>query len=288
MATSTALIDWLYKALNVKYHKKVKRLGRPTHCLGWKTTFEAPGSIHLSQPHYIQKALRMMRLEDANGRDTPHAEGYRYHGPDTDDITIPQQKAKYQETLGELRYIADCTRPYITFFVNHISCAAHKPTKRHWAIMKNLLKYLKAAREEGIRFYPFSAVPSLTAFIRDTNIPAHPLHSYADADFAGETLDRKSISGAVHLFNASPITWTSTKQKIQALSTCEAEYVSATAAVQTTQWLRRVLRFLGLQQSTPTLSSSIKLQSPLPRTLLQRKSESLSTFVGTTYANTSV
>ena len=65
-------------------------------------------------------------------------------------------------------------------------------------------------------------------------------------------IDRKSISGAVHLFNASPITWTSTKQKIQALSTCEAEYVSATAAVQTTQWLRRILRFLGLQQSTPT------------------------------------
>ena len=186
MATRTALIDWLYKSLNVKYHKKVKRLGRPTHYLGWKITFEAPGSAHLSQPHYIDEAFRMMRLEDANGRDTPHVEGYHYHGPDTDDITILQQKAKYQETLGELRYIADCTRPDIKFYVNRLSCAAHKPTKRHWAIMKNLQKYLKATREEGIRFYPFSAVPSLTAFIRDTKIPAHPLHSYADA---GDKLD---------------------------------------------------------------------------------------------------
>ena len=42
-------------------------------------------------------------------------------------------------------------------------------------------------------------------------------------------------------FGAGPIAWQSLKQKIVALSTCEAEYVAAAIAVCQAVWLRRLL-----------------------------------------------
>ena len=42
-------------------------------------------------------------------------------------------------------------------------------------------------------------------------------------------------------FGAAPIAWQSLKQKIMALSTCEAEYVAAATTVCQAVWLRRLL-----------------------------------------------
>lgn len=59
----------------------------------------------------------------------------------------------------------------------------------------------------------------------------HPIQTYTDADFAGDDNDRKSTSGTVHLYNGAPIAWRSGRQSLQALTTCEAEYIAATTAV---------------------------------------------------------
>ncbi|CDF36216.1 unnamed protein product [Chondrus crispus] len=80
----------------------------------------------------------------------------------------------------------------------------------------------------------------------------HPIHTYTDTDLAGDDNDRKSSSGAVHLFNGAPIAWSSGKQSLKALSTCEAEYIAPTTALQTTQWLRRILSEAQLLPNTPT------------------------------------
>lgn len=130
-ASDKPLIDWPYSALNFKYKQIVKRLGFPTQYLGWTVTRNLNGDIKISQPNYVQKALHVMRMADCNGRNTPHVDVSKYHGPEETDQLIPQHKTKYQEVLVELRYIADCTRPDITFYVNKLSCATQKPTERH-------------------------------------------------------------------------------------------------------------------------------------------------------------
>ena len=56
----------------------------------------------------------------------------------------------------------------------------------------------------------------------------------------------------VHLYNSTPVCWGSMKQTITALSTCEAEYIAATAAAQQTTWIRRILQDVNILPPSPT------------------------------------
>ena len=50
---------------------------------------------------------------------------------------------------------------------------------------------------------------------------------------AGDVDDGKSTSGMIYFLSGSAICWQSTKQKVVALSSCEAEYiVASTVATQ--------------------------------------------------------
>jgi hypothetical protein len=67
------------------------------------------------------------------------------------------------------------------------------------------------------------------------------LHGYSDSDMAGDVDDRKSTSGMVFYLGPNPISWNSQKQKVVALSSCEAEYIAASTAACQGVWLRRLL-----------------------------------------------
>lgn len=69
--------------------------------------------------------------------------------------------------------------------------------------------------------------------------------SYVDSDFAGDLDKRRSISGFVFTLAGGPISWMSKLQSIVALSTTEAEYVSASHACKEAVWLKGLLGELG-------------------------------------------
>lgn len=53
---------------------------------------------------------------------------------------------------------------------------------------------------------------------------------YSNSDLGGMIDDRKSTCDMVHYLNDSLISWASHKQPVVALSSCEAEFMAATAA----------------------------------------------------------
>jgi hypothetical protein len=73
--------------------------------------------------------------------------------------------------------------------------------------------------------------------------------AYADADWANNKGDRKSITGWVSMVNGDPIAWSSKKQRVVALSTCESELYAEAAAIQEVLWTRGILGELGLNPS---------------------------------------
>ena len=79
---------------------------------------------------------------------------------------------------------------------------------------KRILRYLKKTGDL-VLFYPAEDTFDLIGF--------------ADADFAGYQVDRKSTSGMAHFLGSSLISWGTKKKNYVALSTAEAEYVAATA-----------------------------------------------------------
>jgi hypothetical protein len=52
---------------------------------------------------------------------------------------------------------------------------------------------------------------------------------------------RKSTSGVLFFLEKSPVSWQSTKQRVVALSSCEAEYIAAATAACQGVWLARLL-----------------------------------------------
>jgi hypothetical protein len=52
---------------------------------------------------------------------------------------------------------------------------------------------------------------------------------------------RKSTSGVLFFLEKSPVSWQSTKQRVVALSSCEAEYIAAATAACQGVWLAQLL-----------------------------------------------
>ena len=94
--------------------------------------------------------------------------------------------------------------------------------------MKWLLRYVKGTVDQGI-IYPKTGRSRLQLTV------------FSDADMAGDIDERRSTSGVLVFLESAPISWLSLKQKVVALSTCEAEYVAAATAACQVMWLRWLL-----------------------------------------------
>jgi hypothetical protein len=102
------------------------------------------------------------------------------------------------------------------------------PSKAHWGAVKQILRYLKGTTGYGCKYERGTELEPL-------------LLGFSDSDFAGDIHDRKSTSGVVYFLGNNLVTWASQKQKIVALSSCEAEYVAAAAATCQGIWLSRLI-----------------------------------------------
>jgi hypothetical protein len=62
-----------------------------------------------------------------------------------------------------------------------------------------------------------------------------------DSDLAGDNDGRKSTTEMIFFLVESPVSWQSAKQRLVAVSSCEAEYIAAATASCQLVWLGRLL-----------------------------------------------
>jgi hypothetical protein len=72
--------------------------------------------------------------------------------------------------------------------------------------------------------------------------------AYSDADWAGDTTDRKSTTGSLIKIADGPIYWRSAKQGGVSLSTTEAEYIAASETAKNVITTRGILEELGVTE----------------------------------------
>ena len=148
----------------------------------------------------------------------------------------PLDATRYRSIVGSLRYLCS-TIPDISLSVGMVSRYLEAPAEAHWVAVKKILRYVSGTLNHGCCYKQGGAA-------------APEVISYSDSDHAGDLDDRRSTTGVVFFLNSSPITWTSHKQKVVAVSSCEAEYMAAATAACQGVWLCRLLG--GLTGDTPT------------------------------------
>ena len=136
-------------------------------------------------------------------------------------------RSSYQQLVGSLSYLANTVRPDIAYAVGILSRYMHKPGPAHLAAAKHVLRYLSGTKEKGITYLTGDVEPELVG--------------YTDADFAGDTQERRSTSGFVFISSGGAIYWRSKNQSIVAQTTVEAEYVALSHTVREALWLRKLI-----------------------------------------------
>lgn len=103
------------------------------------------------------------------------------------------------------------------------------PTLVHWNAVNQVLRYMKGTK--NLR-HCFSGRDEID------------LHGYSESWWAENGRDQNSTSSYTFMMSGSPTSWFSRKQSVVAISTCETEYISLSAACKPSVWLKRFL--LGL------------------------------------------
>jgi hypothetical protein len=217
---------------------EIKDLGDVRQILGLQVQRDRPNrTLKIDQNHYIQEVLGRFRLEDSKPVNLPISDrNTLIKGKATEQQT---DQNLYQQAIGSLTWIAKGTRPDIQYSVGQLSQYCNEPTVRHWNAVLRVLRYLKGTIGYSILYSPKR--PS-----------KGQLQGYCDADYAGDTDDRHSVSGHLYLLGGGPITWNSVKQRCIATSTTESEYIALSDASKQGQWIRALLRELKRTQYLPS------------------------------------
>ena len=192
-------------------------------------------SIFIHQTNYIRQMLRRFNMEDATPVTTPADPHTNLYSSEEREI-IPDD-VPLRQAVGSLMFAAIVSRPDIMFAVSYVSRFVSKPESIHWNAVKRIFKYLKDTADYGIQYSNYSNQPNLVGF--------------SDSDFANDTETRRSTSGYVFMLNGGPVTWSSQRQRVVALSTTEAEYLAASAATKEAVWLKHLLRDINQPVEDP-------------------------------------
>ncbi|PKU68154.1 putative mitochondrial protein [Dendrobium catenatum] len=141
----------------------------------------------------------------------------------------------YRKIAGSLQCLS-ITRPDIAFTTNYICQHMHEPSVNDFQTLKRLLRYVQGTTELGIPIDPGDL----------------QLRAFADADWAADSSDRRSVTGFCTFLGNTIISWSAKKQITVAKSSTEAEYRSISSATSEVIWLRRLLAELCITQIGPT------------------------------------
>ena len=265
--SSPQILDWFNKVLESKFKINPHDRGEISYMLGTRVQQDLDkGTITMDQTAAIEALAKRFKLDTTK----PNSRNCTPIGLEA----LPKQAKKttefeYLSAVGSLLHISGMTRPDIAYAVG--SVARHGATYGdvHVKAVKRIIAYLYHTRYYGITYRhkkslrhndPLRKVqeavmyqagrPPIMNEEGERKMREEPLRVFCDADFGGDTTMR-STTGIVTFLNCGPISWTSQLQKLQALSTTEAEVYAATEAIKDAAILKVYLQDIGVRADQP-------------------------------------
>jgi hypothetical protein len=222
---------------------KMSMIGELSYFLGLQVKQMKNGTF-VSQGKYIKDMIKKFGLEDAKLMSTPMGTSGSLELDENGNMV--DQKL-YRSIIGSLLYVT-ASRPDVMFSVCMCARYQSSPRESHLKACKRILRYLKSTQDVGL-WYPKES--------------SFELIGYSDSDYGGCKINRKSTSGTCQLLGKSLVSWSSKKQNSVALSTAEAEYISAGSCCAQLLWMKATLSDFGIKfKQVPLLcdnESAIKM-----------------------------
>ncbi|GKB42972.1 ribonuclease H-like domain, reverse transcriptase, RNA-dependent DNA polymerase [Tanacetum coccineum] len=203
-------------------------LGLLAYYLGIEVT-QTEGDISIRQSAYAIKILKEAGMIDFNETLIPMDPGTRLTKI-TEGTMV--NSTKYRSLIGCLRYLLH-TRPDLSYSVGLLSRFMQEPREQHMKAIRQVLRYVKGTKDYGITY---------------KHNGGNKIHGYSDSSYGVNTQEGKGTTGIIFYYGESPISWSTQKQATVALSSCESEFIAATAAATQALWLKRLLSKLTHSQ----------------------------------------
>jgi hypothetical protein len=222
-ATGDTLVTVIKDALKKLFD--VRDLGDASWFLGIELIRDLPNkTIKLVQSRSISELIAKYGLSDANPKCVPMTPGIKLTASES--IEPPDGSYPFRELVGSLLYLSVCTRPDISFAVGALARFMSNYTAAHWSAAKDVLRYLSGTINYGLCF---------------NGNKTFELIGFCDADYAGDVNTRRSTTGFAFTACDAALSWSSRLQTTVAVSTAEAEYMAAAAAIKEALWFRTLM-----------------------------------------------
>jgi histone deacetylase 1/2 len=207
----------------------LKDLGNLSYFLGIEVN-SRQGGIVLSQEKYASDLLHKVGMFKCKTSPTPLSASEKLSREDGTPLAVGDA-TRYRSIVGGLQYLT-LMRPDLAFSVNKVCQFLHAPTTAHWSAVKRILRYVKGSMNIGL--YISKSDSKLVS-------------AFSDADWAGDTDDRRSTGGFAVYFGPNLISWSARKQPTVSRSSTEAEYKSLANATAEVIWFEALLKRIGYQ-----------------------------------------
>ncbi|KAM2019358.1 hypothetical protein ACFX1T_022162 [Malus domestica] len=157
-----------------------------------------------------------------------------------DDEEILEPEVPYLSVIEALLYLAQCTRPDISFAVNLLARYSNASTRRHWNGVKDIFCYLKGTTDLGL-FYTRESSSIVSPY--SSQIDSR-LVGYTNAGYLFDPHRARCQTGYVFTVEDTAISWRSTKKMLVATLSNHAEILARHEASRECFWLREVMEHI--------------------------------------------
>ena len=269
--------EWFEQQLKSKV--KVDFMGTVSWFLGqayeWYRFDDGRLTCHISQQAFVDQMLEKHKLTDCKPSRTPYRSGLVIDRVKRDDIK-PEDKEElvnsFQSIMGGLTWLSINTRPDICTATKLLGQFCSNPSYGHFQSAKHVLRYLSHTSSHGIWFtqgdnilegcvgLPEVYEDEKTLTFTDSNWGSQDASQPRENETRTVTSEEmKSIQGYYITRMGGPICWGVYREKRLSGSSCIAEIKAMHEGVKEIQFLRHLMRQLGLSDvnnPTPVLNDN--------------------------------
>ncbi len=184
-----------------------------------------------ADPRHAELLIQQLELEGCKGVSSPGTESSDAEEEDNAELTDKEEITKFRGVAARTNYLAQ-DRPDIAYAAKEVCRDMARPTRRSWIKAKRIVRYL-VKRPRLINYFDFQQD------VRELTV-------YADANWAGCKVTRKSTSGGCVLRGTHMLrSWSKTQASI-AQSSAESELFGAVRGGVEALGAQTLLRDLGI------------------------------------------